>query len=99
MMYRTVTIEPVIHSSLIEVTAELFDSTISASAEFAMPVKIYNIDPEYYQGPYTVTPRAHNQTVLETDGLMMTDDVTVLEVPYFETSNTSGFTAYIANEV
>lgn len=54
---------------------------------------------EAYQGDYTVTPKAHSATVLETQGKLMTDDVTVIQIPYFETSNTYGKTAYIANEV
>lgn len=56
-------------------------------------------DTEAYQGPYTVIPQAWDQTVLQTEGLMMTDNVTVTEVPYFETSNQYGKTVYIADEV
>lgn len=52
-----------------------------------------------YTGDYIVTPRAHDQTVLPTKRKVMADDVTVLEVPYWETSNESGVTAYIAQEV
>ena len=52
-----------------------------------------------YTGDYVVTPRAHDQTVLPTKRKQMLDDVTVLEVPYWETSNESGVTAYIAQEV
>lgn len=52
-----------------------------------------------YEGSYTVTPKAHTEQVLATDGKLMEDDVTVFEIPYFETSNLSGTTVYIANEV
>lgn len=52
-----------------------------------------------YDGDYTVTPRANVEQVLETNGKLMADDVTVFEIPYFETSNLSGTTVYIANEV
>lgn len=52
-----------------------------------------------YDGAYEVTPKASEQTVLETRNKLMTDDVTVLEIPYYETYNTSGYTVYIANEV
>ena len=52
-----------------------------------------------YTGEYTVTPKAHDQTVLPTKRKQMLDDVTVLEVPYYETSNESGVTVYIAQEV
>ena len=52
-----------------------------------------------YQGDYVVTPKANSQTVLETRGKTMSENVTVVEIPYFETSNISGNTVYIANEV
>ena len=52
-----------------------------------------------YTGEYTVTPKAHDQTILPTKRKQMLDDVTVLEVPYYETSNESGVTVYIAQEV
>lgn len=52
-----------------------------------------------YEGAYTVTPKANTEQVLATDGKLMQDDVTVFEIPYFETSNLSGTTVYIANEV
>ena len=52
-----------------------------------------------YTGDYVVTPLAHEQTVLRTKGKAMTDDVTVLEVPYYEISNPTGDTVYIASEV
>lgn len=55
---------------------------------------------EFYDGDYIVTPKAHEQTVLETEGLCMKDNVVVLEVPYFETSNIqNGYTVYIGSEV
>ena len=61
------------------------------------------IDPsahDYYRGDYVVTPRAFSATVLETADKLMRDDVTVLEIPYFETSNLGGgYTVYIADEV
>lgn len=52
-----------------------------------------------YSGDYVVTPKAHDSTVLPTNGLLMMDDVTVVQIPYYETSNVSGSTVYIANEV
>lgn len=57
-------------------------------------------DVDYYEGPYEVTPKAWQGTVLETKDKAMTDDVTVLEIPYYETGNVyNGLTVYIANEV
>ena len=54
---------------------------------------------EEYEGAYQVTPSAHNPIILETEGKMMRDDVTVFKIPYFETSNITGKTVYIASEV
>lgn len=45
-----------------------------------------------YPGPYIVTPKKDIEQKLETNGLYMADDVTVLEVPYSEVSNTAGGT-------
>lgn len=55
---------------------------------------------ELYGGPYEVTPKAWEEQVLQTDGKLMADDVTVFKVPYYETINLfDGKTAYIAEEV
>lgn len=54
---------------------------------------------ELYGGPYEVTPKAWEEQVLQTDGKLMADDVTVLKVPYYETSNIhDGLTVFIAEE-
>ena len=52
-------------------------------------------DSVYYEGDYIVTPKPFDETVLDTSGLKMYKDVTILEIPYFETSNESGYTIYI----
>ena len=55
---------------------------------------------ELYGGPYEVTPKAWEEQVLQTEGKLMADDVTVFRVPYYETSNLfDGKTAYIAEEI
>lgn len=54
---------------------------------------------EMYDGPYSVTPSMESKT-LRTKDKLLSDDVTVLAVPVFRVSNTSGgTTVYIANEV
>lgn len=53
---------------------------------------------DIYDGEYTVTPKAHNETILETREKLMADNVTVNKIPYYETSNESGLTVYIADE-
>ena len=52
-----------------------------------------------YTGAYEVTPLAHSAVVLETEGLKMTDDVTVFKIPYYDTSNPYGTTVYIAEDI
>ncbi len=55
---------------------------------------------ETYAGSYEVTPKAWEEQTLETAHKLMTDDVTVFRVPYYETSNLfDGKTAYIAEEI
>ena len=43
-----------------------------------------------YDGSFDVTPLPGAEVVLETAGMRMEDDVTVREIPYFETTNESG---------
>lgn len=45
------------------------------------------VPPEVYGGPYLVIPKAYESQILFTDGLLMEDDVTVTEIPYFESDN------------
>lgn len=45
--------------------------------------------PETYDGPYEVTPDFNDQ-VLETEDLLMSDDVIVKEIPVAEVSNPAG---------
>jgi len=53
-----------------------------------------------YDGDYKVIPRAFIEQSLQTANKVLSEDVVVKEVPYWETSNTSnGKTAYIAKEV
>lgn len=50
-----------------------------------------------YEGAYEVTPQAFASTTLETEGLRMTDDVTVHRIPYQSVTNPDGgLTATIA---
>ncbi len=54
---------------------------------------------EEYTGPYEVIPKANQEVILATEGKKMKDDVLVLEIPYYETSNIhNGYTVYIGGE-
>lgn len=54
---------------------------------------------EQYTGSYEVTPKAFESQTLETSDKILTDDIVISEVPYYETANaTGGVTSYIAKE-
>lgn len=51
-----------------------------------------------YEGAYEVTPLPHEQQVLPTAHRGMERDVTVYEIPYYQTSNPAGgYTAIIGD--
>ena len=52
---------------------------------------------ESYQGDYIITPKIKSQ-FMKTKNKKMEGDVTVLAIPYYETSNLSGKTVYIGGE-
>ena len=52
---------------------------------------------ESYLGDYIVTPKVESQIML-TKNKKMEENVTVLAIPYYETSNLSGKTVYIGGE-
>ena len=51
-----------------------------------------------YQGEYVVTPKPFNDKVLQTNGFRMKDNLTILKIPYHQTSNETGYTIYIGGE-
>lgn len=61
-------------------------------------VPIYKDVPQY-EGGYEVTPKVSEQT-LPTAKKLMSEDLTIKEIPYFEVGNNSGGdTVYIAKEI
>ena len=62
--------------------------------------KLLGIAEEYeHSGSYEVTPKAHQTQTLDTSGKVLSDDLVIHEVPYYQTSNSSGgVTSYIAKE-
>ena len=85
------------------VTDQVFDFRVSASDEsytFDLATAIQVGSAPQYEGPYVVTPLAHNPVILATKDKLMADDVTVLKVPYYETSNIyGGNTVFIAEDI
>lgn len=70
-------------------------STDTISGEIIIPPEKY-IDP--YTGSYTVVSKPFEDEVLKTMNHQMTRNITVLKIPYYETSNLSGKTVYIGGE-
>lgn len=51
-----------------------------------------------YQGEYIITPKPFNDKVLQTNGFKMKNDLIILKIPYYQTSNETGYTIYIGGE-
>ena len=56
-------------------------------------------DHEKYDGDYSVTPAAFSSQTLETADKILKENITINEVPYYETNNEYGNTVYIGKEV
>ena len=70
------------------------------SASTGIPVIRELVGAPLYDGAYTVTPKAWEDQSLPTAQRILQRDVTVFEIPYYETSNLSGgSTVYIGSEV
>ena len=64
------------------------------------PAKVvYTGDSKPYEGDYDVTPQAKSAVILPTKDRRLSRDVNVKKIPYYETSNQTGVTVYIASEV
>lgn len=68
----------------------------SLTCNFSLPVMQSSIEDIYY-GPYEVIPRSREQ-VLYTKDRILTNNVSVKKIPYYETSNQTGKTIYIGGE-
>lgn len=56
-------------------------------------------DVNLYEGDYEVTPKVREQTLPTADKLL-SEDLKIKEIPYFDVSNTSGgSTVYIGSEI
>lgn len=71
---------------------------LSSSLNIESKLNVSSINPPYYEGEYEITPKVDAQTLTTKDKLMA-DDLTVNRIPYYETSNEYGYTAYIGSEV
>ena len=78
-----------------ELTGSLSIEELSLNGELHIPPEV---PVENYQGEYTVASKPFKDSVLETGGLRMTQDITIEKIPYYETGNESGYTVYIGGE-
>lgn len=76
------------------------DYTITKSQyETLMSMLNGGVTDEYYTGSYSVVPETYSNVILETANMIMTDDVTVSQIPQYEVSNDSeGTTLIIGKE-
>lgn len=85
----------------VSISNQNIDMTITQN-NINVPVGIgakYVVDEaKSYEGPYNVTPKPFNSIILETNGLLMNDDVTIQKIPYYDTSNLYGTTIFIAED-
>jgi len=72
-----------------ETDSEL-DLIMDDSGSFELVMNDGGSAPPAYTGEYVVIPRIATEQVLATDGKLMTDDVTVREIPVTRTSNIYG---------
>ena len=71
----------------------LLSGSIRPSSNLTGKVAI-TVDHEYYVGEYNVTPKIEQQ-VLSANDKLMTDDITVKAIPFYEVSNPQGGTTFI----
>lgn len=98
-VFQIVDVSASLQNNIIAVSPSLANSMVEAEPDWFTRIVTQSGGYDYYTGTYMVTPKANTETVLGTQNKILTDNVTVLQVPYYETHNDSGYTVYIANEV
>ena len=76
---------PIVYEATLSVLTKVYEATLAVeektyTADLATVINATIIDVPQYEGPYTVTPTESRQ-ILETNELMMQDDVTVNAIP------------------
>ena len=80
-------------------SASVGSTGVGGEADFLFEVKLTPGDFPTYQGPYEVTPSVDG-TTLETAQKLLTDNVEVSAIPYFNVGNTAGgSTVYIGTNI
>lgn len=93
---------PIILDGELELITEIdgdFEFNSVEDGEGGVYIEVSAQSYDNYDGPYTIIPATESQ-VLETQNKVMSDDVTVTSIPYYNVSNPAGGkTVYIASEV
>ena len=77
------------------VSGKSLTGTLSSPGSLTGTVAVY----PPYKEEYSVTPKAGVQQVLKTANKLLTEDIVINPIPYYETTNPSdGKTVYIAKE-
>ena len=71
------------------------EATLTGEDEVIHGVVSEYVSAPVYDGDYVVTPDTEDDIYLYTNDKLMKNDVTVKKIPYYETSNVSGYTVYI----
>lgn len=70
--------------------------TNSSHGHISFEISGNNGKKEAYEGPYSVESIAHDMQIYSTENKVMTENLVVLPIPYYETSNPKGgLTVYI----
>lgn len=93
---------PVVIDDNTIIPASIVEANVSFPAgveelNYQIPVGIDSrivVNNDYYTGNYTVEPSANQDIVLPTAHKVMREDVTVVRIPVWETSNVSGGTTF-----
>lgn len=94
---RTVTATATVTEQSFTAEASVSEMAFTAEASLAIPVVSASVLP-HYKGEYEITPSIETQK-LATSNKVMDKDITVFKIPYFETSNVTGTTVYIAERI
>ena len=68
---------------------------IVLQGKITLPPEVESLN---YQGDYYVTPEPFNDKILQTTGFKLNKNITVLKIPYYKTSNDTGYTVYIGGD-
>ena len=82
-------IQPAFNEADSVMLVDFAENTSRVKADFGELFRVAVDDLPVYEGNYLVTPAVADQT-LQTAHYLMSDDVTIEKIPYYEVSNNAG---------